>query len=123
MSMNLRTSPLALAAMAAAAVGGLGLQAEVEPRPPGLGEWLRRNNRHKETAGAFGAPKVKQGHQRLQRASGPGSINERNEMFALIEAGKPQEAAEYYRRCLNINYRAGKVKLHRDMVTWYAYYN
>lgn len=65
-------------------------------------------------------------HRRLEgaliRATGPGSMNERTEMFALIEAGKPQEAAEYYRHCLNINYRAGKPHLHRDMVTWYAYY-
>lgn len=116
---------VAAAAMAASYYPAVGGDVEVVENTGrmGLGEWVRRNNRRRQTDGAFGAPKVPKGRQRLQRATGPGSLNERNEMFALIEAGKPQEAAEYYRRCLNINYRAGKPKLHPDMVSWYAYYN
>jgi hypothetical protein len=113
---------VAAAALAASSYPAVGGDVEVVENTgrSGLGDWLSRNNRHRFPKGKRAKPIQP---KRLQRATGPGSINERNEMFALIEAGKPQEAAEYYRRCLNINYRAGKPKLHRDMVTWYAYYN
>lgn len=117
----MRRSILSAGALVAAAMGaGLSQSAEVVPRPAGLGAWIGNNNRHMFAKGRKPQPARR---ARFQRATGPGSLNERNEMFALIEAGKPQEAAEYYRRCLNINYRAGKPQLHRDMVTWYAYYN
>lgn len=73
-------STIGLAAMVASAMGGLGQDVEVLPRhlaePPGLGEWLRRNNRRRETGGAFGSGRVKQQRQRLQRATGPGSYDE-----------------------------------------------
>jgi len=107
---------------------------------PNRAEWLAKRNNHVAGKRVYGRmlrvmrdsgknkdPGLTHEHRRMKGelvpATGPGSIHERDEMFALIEAGKPQEAAEYYRRCLNINYRAGKPKLHRDMVTWYAYYN
>jgi hypothetical protein len=61
----------------------------------------------------------KQRPARLRPATGPGSINELNEMGALVRDQKYGEAKDYYQRCLNINYRAGKPKLHPRMVGWY----
>lgn len=74
-------SLLSVAALAATSMG-TGFDVEVIPRdltagaPPSLGEWLTRNNRRRQTDGAFGAPKTKQRRQRLQRATGPGSYDE-----------------------------------------------
>jgi hypothetical protein len=74
----------------------------------------------RQTSGAFGG-NLRRGTQRLKRATGPGSLNEANEMQALVDAGKAAEAAAYYERCHQINYRAGKPKMRWGDV-WYAYY-
>lgn len=74
--------------------------------------------RRRYTEGAFGDGR-RESAQRLKPATGPGSINELNEMGALVRAQKWSEAKDYYQRCLNINYRKGKPKLHPRMVGWY----
>jgi hypothetical protein len=74
----------------------------------------------KSTDGAFGN-NMRRGTQRLQRATGPGSLNEANEMRALVEAGKGDEAATYFERCHQINFRAGKPKV-RWGREWYIRY-
>jgi len=99
-------------------MAGMGQSAEVVPRPT-LGDWMVRNNRRR-------VPKVKPPiksllNKRLQRATGPGSYNEEQEMKALIVAGKNREAAAYYERCLAINYRAGKPEMRWGSL-WYAVY-
>jgi hypothetical protein len=69
---------------------------------------MERNNKRRISKGARPAKKQP---QRLMRATGPGSLNEANELRALVEAGKGDEAAKYYERCHQINYRAGKPKM------------
>lgn len=72
----LRSASLLAAAMASGVLGEAEVQVLPRPEPRGLGEWIRRNNKRRETKGAFGAPKAKQRRQRLQRAVGPGSYDE-----------------------------------------------
>jgi len=109
---------LSTAAILGAAMAGMGQSAEVVPRPTGLGAWMDRNNRHM-------FPKRKKAkpvrRARLQRATGPGSLNEANELRTLVEAGKEAEAAKYYEACRNINYRAGRPKLRWGDVWYHAY--
>jgi hypothetical protein len=111
-------SVLSTAVLAAAAMAGMGQSAEVVPSRGGLGDWMERNNKRRMPKRA--RPAVKQ-PQRLQRATGPGSLNEANELRALVEAGKGDEAAKYYERCHQINYRAGKPKM-RWGDEWYRRY-
>jgi hypothetical protein len=75
--MSLRSSPVLLAAAAAAAsIGVMGQSAEVmldNTRPPGLGAWLTRNNRRRVPK----TPRVKSLlNKRLARATGPGSYDD-----------------------------------------------
>ena len=84
MSLNYNRSPLILAAMAAAAMSGLGLSAEVAPLGPQIRPQIR---------GAFGALKRKQPRRRLQRATGPGSYDEWKAQLAAERAAKRLRAA------------------------------
>lgn len=84
--MGLGVLAAALAAgMTAPEVGG---DVEVIPRPRGLGDWIERNERRRQTKGAFGAPPRPKGRKRLQRATGPGSYDAWKKALAVERAAK-----------------------------------
>lgn len=74
----------------------------------------------RQTDGAFGNSR-RTSVQRLKPATGPGSINETSELKALIESGEREAAAQYYERCRQINYRAGRPKMRWGDVWYFSY--
>lgn len=105
---------------------------------PNRADWLaKRNNpvagsriygRMLRVMGATGKnrdPGLFHEHRRLKGpmtpATGPGSIEEADTLRWLVTNGHAKEAADFYEKCHQINYRAGECKMRWDD-EWYRRY-
>lgn len=85
MNQNFNRTPIMAAAAAAAMLSGLGLSADIIPRPS-------RNTRRSFSKGRRAPTSM----QRLTPARGAGSINAEADMQRLIRDGKREEAAALF---------------------------